>query len=297
MDHSIYQMYTKHLMELNRENPTDDQEAKDNDREGVLCAVCPITQSNMDATDPASAISIITNTQTLSLNDKVILKTMGFLIPLEKEVVCHHVDTYDLESAYQWFVVNRGVHPLSRRVLTVDERNRIKFRAEMRDQIRIEVSDSEIHKMFSYYTENIHNMNSETHIMLRCHLVPEKLPNYFDFTREEAQEYLRKSKITWVARPSKFKGYEFAKDANSQFYPMVEYTAITSYDSATREFRHDLIEKFFSRGYYRGGGQWYGDDFDLERAQGAPCFFDVLHNVMKQIHTQTCDIRVHVPYS
>lgn len=296
--------YGVHLQNLNREKRNEEGDDDDDDyltHNNKHCAICPIAQSEIDARDPASTISVISSTTTLGPDDRALIGAMGFIIPPDKEITCHHADSYALDAANEWFVNKQGTHPLTRRVLTTDERDRIKFRADMQNFIKLEVSEKDIREMFTQYTEELATntvcVNSDTFVMLRCHLAPEMLPNFFKFTREEAQDYLQKSKtdgknISWVARPSKFKGYEFAKDGNSRFYPMVEYTVITSFDSVTGNFRNDLMEKVFSRGYYRSSGSWNGDAFNLERSRGAPCFFDLLHNILKQIHKDSCDVRM-----
>lgn len=296
--------YTAHLANLNREKRSQTDNTDSHESTDDLCAICPIAQSEIDARDPASTISIISSTTNLGPDDRVVIAAMGFIVPPEQEIICHHVDSYDLTAAQEWFVTRHGTHPSTRRVLSDDERNRIKFRAEMQSFIKLEVTLEEIQEMFRLYTEtlaaNTVDPNSDTYIMLRAHLCPEMLPNYCKFTREQSEDYLAKakangSKFTWIARPSKFKGYEFAKDSSSRFYPMVEYTAISSFDTETGKFRHDLIEKIYSRGFYRGGGAWNGGTFNLSRTYGTPCFFDILHNILKTIHKDLCDIRAYIP--
>ena len=292
--------YMTFLTNLNNEKKSDDESNK--------CSICPISQSEINAKDISSTISVISNTSVVSEVNIAKLITQGFVIVQSTNpILCHHVDTFDLNDAKKWFIDVRGVHPMTRRVLTDDERDRIEFRFATQEFQRLNVSDYDITILFTKYLSHLMTGEQDTttddFTILRCHMSPEKLPNYFYMTREQAEDKINsaidsQNPFLWIARPSAFKGYEFAMDANGIYYPMVEYTVISVIDN-DQKFSHNLIEKIYSKGFYNGFGSYVragsSKTLNLERGDSYPCFFDSLHVILKCLVIKGIDVTKCIP--
>lgn len=279
--------------------------------ESKILALCPITDEEIDSRDRSSTITIITNSILMTDDERKILQDRKFSLPSDKDVNIHHIASFDLDAAYEWFIKIKGLHPISRRSLEKVELERIRFRYHNQHVMRTIPEKKYIVKLFSTYIKNLISktidINSNDVMLLRCHLEPTDLPNYFDVSRSQAVSMLKSGFKTssetssetssgaspgWIARPSQFKGYEFArrtKRTGDDFYPTAEYTAITLFDRKKNEAISHLIEKVFSKGYYIVTGEYaLGVDrdnntiqsFNNKRKDHFVCFFDVLHALL-----------------
>jgi hypothetical protein len=277
-----------------RDQEPGDQEPGDQSIKGStkpLQAICPITLTGIDAKDLTSAITVITDSCPISETDRATLKAMQFIVPRHKNITIHHVSTYGLADAKHWFIDRRGQEPKSRRHLDQNELNRISFRYRFREVLARIPAREKLQDLFILYCRDLVaetvDVNSENFILLRCHLTPEIMPNFFPLERKEAETTISRAVtsgrgLRWIVRPSKFKGYDFARDNQGNLYRMTEYMALTYHDPGRQKYNHILIEKIFSKGYFLGGGQCHGQVLDYVRGEGAVCFFDILHLILSK---------------
>lgn len=287
--------YLKHLNSLNTEDIEDmkDTETIEHKSEDKKFAICPIVLNEIDALNKASTISIIRNSRDANEIETNELKKI-YPEPLTGKFQIHIADVFDLEAAYKWFYVMKQNHPASRKDIGDVARNRIATRYEFRRYLNEIYSRDVLINLFKQYLIAIINgTNSElmyVAVLLCCHLEPEMLPNFFNVDRQQAEEMVSENKEkgygpTWIVRPSKFKGYSFAKMSNGQFYPMSEFYVVTWIDETTGSFSHDLFEKVFSCGYYTGKGSYVGESLNYDRAMGYPCFMDLLCALLSAYNT------------
>jgi hypothetical protein len=307
------------------ESKQESQEPQKSDLETKALALCPITEEDIDSCDKSSTITLITNTTQMTDDERKKLQEKKISLPSNKTINIHHVATFDLNAAYEWFIKRKGSHPISQRSLKNVELERICYRHANQHLMKNIMEKKDVIKLFSTYIQKLNSqsvdLNSDYVALLRCHLEPTNLPNYFDVTRSQAHSMLEfesktgtdtkfsQSKINrydWIARPSQFKGYEFARKPNgtnktSDFYPMTEYTAITLFNSQKNSVISHLIEKVFSQGYYLVTGDYTTDvdrdnniiqSFNNKRRRFFVCFFDSLHAILSR-HADGVEIELN----
>lgn len=287
-------VYTAHLNQLNKESNESNESTEE------LCAICPIMHTGIDALDISSTVSVIRDTRSANIQEHENIIQLAYPQPTIGEFEIHMVDVFEINAAKFWFCDKNGVHPVSRNDISPVAKSRIKMRFDFQEYFKIIPSVNSIINAFNEYlyllVQNKVDLTSDIIMMLRCHLKPEDMMNFFYMTREQA--YIRilktqqdRSGPTWIIRPSRFKGYKFALNHDGKFYPMTEYFAITYMNEIKGEFGSELIEKVFSCGYYKGHGVYVNDSLNYVRTKGYPCFFDVLHTILMPLHKKSiCDI-------
>ena len=277
------------------------------------CAICPITKVKLDASDLAMTISVIRDVREAYEHEHEILALLGYPTPVEEnKFEIHIADVFEINAAKRWFCDRHGYHPISRKNINPIVKSRIEFRFKYQDQLKVIPPKEVINDAFNKYLHSIVNgkfdLTSDYIILLRCHLRPEDMPNFLYVNREQAQDIIFEAKnnsviklpvklpvkrpgLSWIIRPSNFKGYKFALDHDGHFYPMTEYVAITYIDGITGEFRNQLFEKVFSCGYYDCSGAYINESLDYKQGRGYPCFFDILHDTLPRLFNKyKCDI-------
>lgn len=200
-------------------NAGSDQNNEDNESDGdenvtgipqPQLGICPIALSDVDAKNRSATVTVISNTTDITdPKDIDELKQQGFVIPNDKTIKCHRANVYDLTAAHHWFVMSNGTDPLSRRSLTQAEKNRIQFRYDFQGFHEQQIEDSELHAVLFEYLESVQNdkeFDDEKMTILRCHMTPQRMPNFLDVDRIAANKILEDSfegqkKLTWLIRP------------------------------------------------------------------------------------------------
>jgi hypothetical protein len=254
-------------------------------------AICPITLEKING-EIHEFVTIISNSVDLSDKDREKLIESGYTLP-EKTGTCHYVVTYNIEAAYIWFVLRKMADPISRRYLDNSELNRIEFRYSMSNYLKQQPSTQDLKNMFDHYIYNFIHRNDQIGnelALLRCHMVPSMFPNFMNISRQQAKEILLKAKMkypeqspSWIIRPSEYKGTEFVRDNDGTLIPMSEYIVISYFSRISNNVEHILIEKIYSKGYFRSSGDYHGHTLEILRGEGFVCLFDIVHSILLKI--------------
>lgn len=326
---SSYTLHLSHLNSIDDESVfnfnNDNNDDKENDNKSkenyTLDPIASITNTNSNSVNklpipipkskpipipiPISShnmtVSVIRNVRSATIQEHTTLISLGYPKPIEGLFEIHVADVFEIEAAKKWFCDKNKTHPISKKDIGPIAKSRIKFRFDNQEHFQNIPSDNDITIAFNQYLWALVNgkldFTSKNITMLRCHLEPEKLTNFFYMNREQAQDRVLKTKTyrfgpSWIIRPSKFKGYKFALDHDGKFYPITEYIAITFINEKNGEFVSELIEKVYSCGYYNCHGTYIKNSLDYKQGTGHCCFFDVLHKVLINLFKKhACNVR------
>jgi len=231
---------------------------------------CPILLEPIDETD---CIRIIGNSVRASPQNIIEMRAQG--IKCDKPMI-NHIKQFSVSGLSGWIKQN-PINPLTRRKFTTGEINRIQFRFDHKDIMPVKMSESLLVK---YYCDTFNNnfINSDDVVaLLRCHLKPEMLPNFFNINREEAIKLLIENKdIGWILRPSSYNGDEYYYDDDKKiYYPICKNYAITVRDEELNIINHFLLEYTYS-------SLWFNTVMKNNKIfrNGHVCFFDVLKDII-----------------
>lgn len=271
---------------------------------------CPITFEDLKVTDKTSTVTCITASTDLTDREKGIIDVMGFKIGPDTKPHMNHVVMYDLESINDWIDHNSS-DPTTRREYTDLEIERIRLRNELRDYLKIDLSEDELDTLFQKFLNDLwtaidtdtpftpNELSNHEYQLLRAKLESlEQLPNFLGVDRDIAKEIINegnniKWKFNWFVRPSSFRGSEFAKDEHGDIYPLVQcYVIVLNMECNGNRPVSYLNEQVFSYGHFYSHGKYDANNsLNLIREKGFPCLTDYLQYIFTEKVKKGCDFR------
>ena len=256
---------------------------------------CIICFNQFNTNNKGDSISIISGTSDINdTSENILVEKFDIIRGTVKNY--NYMKIYCINCAYEWFVNKNGKVPETNRELTEIERERIIFRRENSHYFLRQLNEKDAKKYVNDLFNKLLDKNNDINIIknsdeykfIRCHATPKMFPNYHEINREESEILLKnvgKDAIKLLIRPSKFKGYDFVREYDDEYYHMTEYTVISFCNKKTNEINHTLIEKYYGKCYYNVDG--YYDNLNIlhfNRGEKFDTFFDVfVSNISKLI--------------
>ena len=290
--------YIDHLTKSQNDGSEESDESDESKESECLNKfVCPITGENYDPRDFGRSISLIRDARPATVAEIDELKSMGYAFGSVTPTI-HVADLYSLDAIYEWIIVNKKTHPISRKVFTQNEIDRIADRYTNRHIYNVNYDKLTLQSMLVDIIEHIKTKSLDTksdqYRILKCHLKPQYLQNYVEISREDlVTSFITKEEgaPSWVVRPSKYKGFDYGKTSDGKLFEMTEYTACSSINMSKVIF-HYLHEKIFSYGYYMCSGIYVDGVLDKQRKSPYTTYFDLLVSTLVIMESKGVNINL-----